>query len=204
VKLYYIPGACSLAPHIALREAGADFRIEKVDQNTKVTESGESYGAINFKGRVPALRLKNGTLITEGAAVLQFIADQAPKSKLAPANGSLERVRLQEHLSFISTELHKAFSPLFAAKPPKGEARQDAEAIINQRFDMVEKMLSDGRPFLLGDTFSVADGYLFVITGWLKPTGIGLGDRPNLRAFVDRVAARPAVQAAMKAEGLVH
>jgi len=204
VKLYYMPGACSLASHIALREIEADFEIDKVDSSTKTTESGESFSAINLKGRVPALRLDDGTVVTEGAAVLQFIADQAPAKKLAPEYGSLARTQLQEHLNFIASELHKAFSPLFSAKPPTGEARKDAEDLIGQKFDVIETILSDGRQYLLGDTFGVADSYLFVVAGWATPTGVGLGDRPYLRAFMDRVAARPTVQAAMQAEGLVH
>ena len=204
MKLYYMPGACSLAAHIALRETEADFEIEKVDPATKTTESGENFGAINFKERVPALRLSDGTIVTEGAAVLQFIADQAPAKKLAPENGSLARTRLQEHLNFIASELHKAFSPLFSANPPTGEAREDVERLIGQKFDIVDTILSDGEGYLLGDTFSVADSYLFVVAGWAEPTGVGLGDRPHLRAFMDRVAARPTVQAAMRAEGLVH
>ena len=204
MKLYYMPGACSLASHIALREIEADFEIDKVDSATKTTESGESYSAISLKGRVPALRLDDGSVVTEGPAILQFIADQAPAKKLAPENGSLARTRLQEHLNFISSELHKAFSPLFSANPPTGDARKDAEHLIGQKFDVVETILSDGRQHLLGDTFGVADSYLFVVAGWAAPTGVGLGDRPNLKAFMDRVAARPMVQAAMRAEGLVH
>ncbi len=204
MKLYYIPGVCSLASHIALREIGADFELDKVDSATKMTESGENYSAINLKGRVPALRLDDGSVVTEGPAILQFIADQAPAKKLAPENGSLARTRLQEHLNFISSELHKAFSPLFSANPPTGDARKDAEHLIGQKFDVIETILSDGRQFLLGDTFGVADSYLFVVAGWAVPTGVGLGDRPNLKAFMDRVAARPMVQAAMRAEGLVH
>ena len=204
MKLYYIPGACSLASHIVLRETGIDFEIEKIDPGTKTTENGEDFAAVNFKERVPALRLHDGTVVTEGAAVLQFIADQAPAKKLAPENGSLARTQLQEHLNFIASELHKAFGPLFSTNPPTGEARKEVEDLIGQKFDIVDKILSNGRTYLLGDTFSVADSYLFVIANWAAPTGVGLGDRPHLRAFMDRVVARPAVQAAMRAEGLVQ
>lgn len=203
MKLYYMPGACSLASHIALRETGVDFEIEKVDSATKTTESGESFTAVNGKGKVPALRLGDGTVVTEGAAILQYIADQAPATNLAPKNGTLDRTRLQEHLNFIASELHKSFSPLFAATPPTGAARKAVEDVIGQRLDTIESSLADGRPHLLGDTFSVADSYLFVVASWAKPAGVSLGDRPRLRAFMDRVAARPTVQAAMRAEGLV-
>ena len=202
MKLYYAPGACSLSPHISLREAGAAFDLERVDTRTRTTESGADYLAINPKGYVPALQLDDGEVLTECAAVVQFIADRHPAAGLAPANGSLERARLQEHLNFIASELHKAFTPLFDPSAPEA-AKQAAPAAVARRLDHVEWLLADGRAYLLGERFSVADAYLFTVASWTGPTGIGLDRWPRLAAFVARVAARPAVQAAMQAEGLV-
>lgn len=203
MKLYYKPGACSLASHIVLRETGADFEIEKVDTAAQKTASGADFGAINPKGYVPALRLDDGAVLTEGAALLQYLADRAPEAGLAPAAGSFERVRLQEHLTFVSSELHKAFSPLFG-DGLSDEARQAAVAKVARRLDNIEALLADGRAFLMGDDFTVADAYLFVVANWANFTGIDLGRWPNVEAFVARVAARPAVQAAMVAEGLIE
>lgn len=202
MKLYYAPGACSLSPHISLREAGAAFDLERVDTKTHRTESGADYLVINPKGYVPALQLDGGEVLTEGAAVVQFIADRHPASGLAPANGSLERARLQEHLNFIASELHKAFTPLFDRSAPEA-AKQAAPAAVARRLDHVERLLADGRAFLLGERFSVADAYLFTVASWTGPTGIGLDRWPKLAAFVARVAARPSVQAALRAEGLL-
>jgi glutathione S-transferase len=201
MKLYYLPGACSLASHIALREAGADFELDRFDKASKKTESGVDFLALNPKGYVPALSLDDGDLLTENASVLQFIADANPSAALAPAAGTRARVRLQEHLKFIATELHKSFSPLF--KPDTAEAEKEvAKKRVAQRLDLVETWLGDGREYLLGDSFSVADAYLFVIANWTGPTGIGLERWPHIAAFHQRVAARETVQAAMKAEGL--
>ena len=202
MKLYYAPGACSLSPHISLREAGVAFDLERVDTRTRTTASGADYLAVNPKGYVPALQLDGGEVLTEGAAVVQFIADRHPASGLAPANGTLERARLQEHLNFIASELHKAFTPLFDPSAPEA-AKQAAPAAIARRLDHVERLLADGRSWLLGERFSVADAYLFTVANWTGPTGIGLDRWPKLAAFVARVAARPAVQAAMRAEGLL-
>lgn len=202
MKLYYAPGACSLSPHISLREAGVSFDLEKVDTRTRRTESGADYLSINAKGYVPALQLDDGEVLTEGAAVVQFIADRHPDAGLAPAGGTLERARLQEHLNFIASELHKAFTPLFDPSAPEA-AKQAAPAAVARRLDHVERLLADGRAFLLGERFSVADAYLFTVASWTGPTGIGLDRWPRLAAFVARVAARPSVQAAMRAEGLV-
>lgn len=202
MKLYYSPGACSLSPHIVLRETGAAFDLERVDLATRKTESGADYAAINPKGYVPALTLDNGEALTEGAAIVQYLADQAPHSGLAPASGTLPRARLQEHLNFIASELHKAFGPLFTANASddvKGAAREN----VARRFDHLEKALSDGRSYLLGEAFSVADAYLFVVANWAKPTGISLDRWPRLAAFIERVAQRPSAQAAMRAEGLI-
>lgn len=201
MKLYYSPGACSLSPHIILREIGAPFEIERVDLATRKTESGADYAAINPKGYVPALKLDDGEVLTEGAAIVQYVADQAPQTGLAPAGGTLPRARMQEHLNFIASELHKAFGPLFSANS-SDDAKDAAKVNVAHRFDHVEKSLSDGRSYLLGEAFSVADAYLFVVSNWAKPTGIGLEKWPRLAALVERVASRPAAQAAMRAEGL--
>jgi len=201
MRLYYSPGACSLSPHIVLREINCDFALERVDNASKKTETGRDFLAINRKGYVPALQLGDGAVLTEGAAIVQYLADSKPDAKLAPAPGTMERVRLQEQLNFIASELHNAFTPLFSDTALESE-KAAAPARIARRFDNVEAMLADGRPHLLGDDFSVADIYLFVVVSWTKPTGIGLERWPHLRAHYDRMAARPAVQAAMQAEGL--
>jgi glutathione S-transferase len=202
MKLYYSPGACSLASHIALIEAGAQFEIDKVDTKEQKTESGENFSEINPNGYVPALRLDNGEILTEGAAVLQFIADTFPDAKLAPAGGALERARLQEKLVFISSELHKAFSPFFA-ETLEGAAREAALAKLAKRLNHIETQLSDGRAFLTGDQFTIADAYLFVVASWTRPLQIDLDQWPNVAAFVTRIAERPSAQAAMRAEGLI-
>lgn len=201
MKLYYMPGACSLASHITLREVGAAFDLEKVDAKQKKTERGADYTAINPKGYVPALALDNGELLTEGVAIMQYIADQNPKAGLAPAAGTLARARLQEQLNFVAAELHKAFSPLFNPSLPESD-KAAARERVGQKLDLVEQLLSDGRSYLVGDNFSVADAYLFTVTNWTGPTGIGLDRWPHLAAFQQRVAARETVQAALKAEGL--
>jgi glutathione S-transferase len=200
MKLYYSPGACSLSPHIALREAGIAFEAEKVDLGSKKTESGADYKAINPKGYVPALRLDDGKLLTEGPAIVQYIADQNPCSKLAPASGTPARYRLQEWLNYITSELHKSVGSLFNSKMPK-EWQDQVKEGISGRFDFLSKQLG-GKSYLTGDTFTVADGYLYTVLSWTGHLGIDLGKWPVLKAYVDRVAQRPAVQAALKAEGL--
>jgi glutathione S-transferase len=201
MRLYYSPGACSLSPHIVLRELGYDFALERVDNATKTTESGRDFLSVNRKGYVPALQLDNGEVLTEGAAIVQYLADNRPQANLAPAPGTMERARLQEHLNFIASELHNAFTPLFSDGAADAEKRV-APGRIARRLDNVEAMLADGRPHLLGEALSVADIYLFVVAGWTKPTGIGLDRWPRLSRHFERIAARPAVQAAMQAEGL--
>jgi len=202
MKLYYLPGACSLASHIALREAGVAFDLDRIDNATKKTETGTDYIAINPKGYVPALSLDSGDVLTEGAAILQYIADQHPEAGLAPEAGSLARTRLQEHLNYVATELHKSFSPLF--NPASSDAeKESAKKKLIQRLGLVDKLLSDGRSYLLGDKFSVADAYLFTVANWTGPTGIGLDAWPHIAAFQQRVGARESVQAALKAEGLL-
>ncbi len=202
MKLYYSPGACSLSPHIVLREAGLDFEIERVDLGSHLTETGADFLQINPKGYVAALRLDDGQVLTEGAAIVQFIADLRPESGLAPKPGTLERARLQEHLNYIATEYHKAFGPLFSSDASEA-AKATAATNVSHRLDYFEQIFADGRSYLLGETFSVADAYLFVVSTWTKPTGIGLEKWPNVSGFVTRVAGREKVQQAMSAEGLL-
>lgn len=202
MKLYYAPGVCSLSPHIVLHEAGADFDIEKVDIATRRTETGDDFAAVNPKGYVPALVLDSGDVITEGTAIIQYIADHFPTANLAPDYGTLARTRLQEQLNFIASEVHKAFYPLF--NPAASEdARTAARVTIARRLDYIENLLSDGGPYLLGGAFSVADAYLFTVASWTGPTGISLERWPSLTAYLERIAERPAVRAAMQAEGLI-
>ncbi len=201
MKLFYLPGACSLATHIALREVGAAFELDRLDNASKQTESGADFLAINPKGYVPALSLDSGEVLTEGVAILQYIADQNPGKNLAPAAGSLARTRLQEYLNFIATELHKSFSPLFTPGASE-EAKTAAKKKVAQKLDLVEKWLADGRRYLLGDSFSVADSYLFTVANWTGPTGIGLDAWPHLAAYQQRIGARDTVKSALKAEGL--
>ena len=202
MKLYYAPGACSLAPHIVAREAGIDLLLEKVDTQTKAVASGGDYRAINPKGYVPALQLDDGELLTEGPVIAQYLADRKPESQLAPKAGTLERYRLQEMMGFINSEIHKAYSPLFG-KDTLPQVRAERLETLAKRYALIEERLADGRQFLFGDRFTAADAYLFTVTNWAGFVKMDLGAFPNLRAFQQRVAARPAVQAAMKAEGLL-
>lgn len=201
MKLFYAPGACSLSPHIVLREAGVTFTLEKVDTAAGKTESGADYRTINAKGYVPALQIEDGAVLTEGAAVIQFIADRHPDANLAPAAGTLERARLQEHLNFIASEIHKAFTPLFRPDSSE-EMKAAAKANVRRRLSQMEQQLADGRAYLMGADFSVADAYLFTVASWTTPMGIGLDDWPHLQALVARIKERPSVRAAMAAEGL--
>jgi glutathione S-transferase len=201
MKLYYSPGACSLAPHIVAREAGIELTLEKVDIRGKRTASGEDFLAINPKGYVPALQLDDGQVLTEGPAISQYLADQAPDTGLAPANGSIARYQMQALLGYINSELHKSYSPLF--NPATGaQARAERIEYLGKRYGLIEKQL-DGADFLTGPTFTIADAYLFVVTSWATMLKIDLSAFPNLQAFQARVAARPSVQAAMRAEGLL-
>ena len=198
MKLYYSPGACSLSPHIALCEAGLDADTERVDLRAKKTASGADYRTVNPKGQVPALQLDDGTVLTEGPAVVQYIADQAPSKQLAPAAGTLERYRLMELLNFVSTELHKSFSPLFKPDTPD-DYKPIARRNLSERFELAAGMLGD-KPYLMGERFTVADGYLYVMLTWAKKMGIDLAQWPALGGYFDRVSARPAVQQALEAE----
>ena len=201
MKLFYAPGACSLSPHIALLEAGVPFTTEKVDLRAKTTESGLDYNTINPRGYVPALQLDNGQVLTEGPAIVQYIASQAPDKQLVPAPHSIGHYQLLERLNFISTEIHKGFGPLF--NPASGDdAKSAARAQLDKRFGHAADLLK-GHDYLVGDRFSVADGYLFVMLTWCDKIGIDLSKWPALQAFKARIAARPAVQQALSDEGLL-
>lgn len=200
MKLYFAPGACSLSPHIVAQELGIPVSLVKVDTQKKVTESGADFWAINPKGYVPAVELDNGQVLTEGTAIVQYLADSKPDGKLVPAAGSFERVRLQEMLGYINSELHKSYSPLFNPKTP-AETRSEREEYLRKRYGLIEKQL-EGKQYLFGDQFTVADAYLYTVTNWAAYVKLDISGFPNLLAFQARVAARPAVQAALKAEGL--
>jgi glutathione S-transferase len=199
MKLYYAPGACSLSPHIALREAGIPVELVKVDLGAHKV-GGNDFYSVNGKGYVPVLELDSGERVTEGPAIVQYIADQKPDSGLAPRPGTLERVRLQEWLNFLTAEVHKTFSPLFSPETPE-DYKPIARKKLGARFDWLTGQLQ-GREYLLGNRFTVADGYLFVLLGWTNHVGMKLEDWPVLKAWRDRIAARPAVKEALKAEGL--
>ncbi len=200
MKLFIKPGACSLSPHIVLEELGLPYETEVVDLARKTTASGQDFLAINPKGYVPALLLDSGELLTEGPAIVQYLADLAPEKQLAPANGSIARYQLQSWLTFIGTEVHKSFSPFFNPKAPQ-EWKDIARANLERRLAYVAQQL-EGRDYLLGSEFTVADAYLFTVLNWSKFIKLDLGAWPLLLAYQARVAARPAVQAALKAEGL--
>jgi glutathione S-transferase len=200
MKLYYSPGACSLSPHIALCEAGLPVELVRVDLATKKTADGGDFLAVNPDGYVPVLQLDDGSLLSEGPAIVQYIADRAPEKQLAPANGTLARYRLQSRLNFISTELHKSFSPLF--NPAAGaDWKEAARKTIAERLDHLQGRLTGD--YLLGDQFTVADGYLFTVLGWSKYVKFDLSPWPTLGAYLGRIAARPAVQQALREEGLI-
>ena len=198
MKLYYSPGACSLSPHIVLREAGLAFEPVLASTKSHKLEDGTDYYGINPLGYVPLLELDDGTRLREGPAIVQYLADQVPTKNLAPANGTLPRYRLQEWLTFIGTEIHKTFSPLFNPAVPE-DAKKIFRDKLSERFKWVDAQL-EGKTFLMGDHFSVADAYLFTVSNWTQPMKIDLSAFKNLVAYRERVAARPAVQEAMKAE----
>jgi glutathione S-transferase len=201
MKLYYAPGACSLSPHIVARELGINVELKKVNTKDKTIEGGGDYWKVNARGYVPALELDNGQVLTEGPAIVQYLADQKPDSGLAPKNGTIERYRLQEWLNFLTSEVHKQFSPLFKPNTPE-DYKPIAKENLATRFDWLDKQLA-GKEYLTGSQFTVADAYLFVLTNWTKPTQIDLSRWPNIAAFQKRVAARPKVKEAMQAEGLI-
>lgn len=202
MKLYYASGACSLSPHIVARELGIDVALEKVDLKTRRTETNRDFLEINPKGYVPALELDDGQVLTEGPVIVQYLADLKPDAGMAPANGTLARYRLQETLGYINSELHKSYSPLFNATTPD-EVREERKSYLRKRYALLEQRLAR-QPWLQGEQFGVADAYLFVVTGWAKAVALDLSGFPALLAFQKRVAERPAVQAAMMAEGLIR
>jgi glutathione S-transferase len=200
MKLYYSPGACSLSPHIVFRELGLDVKLERIDAKTHTYAGGSDYYAVNSKGSVPALQLDDGQVLTEGVVIVQYLADLKPEAGLAPRAGTMERYRLQEWLNFIATDIHKQLSPLFNPVL-NDEARASLKARFLQRLEVVAKRL-EAVPFLMGPSFSVADAYLFTILRWLKRFDLELSRFPSVEAFVKRVGERPAVKAALAAEGL--
>lgn len=201
MKLFYSPGACSLAPHIVAHELGIPLTLEKVDTKTKQTESGRDFNAINPKGYVPAIELESGEILTEGPVITQYLADQHPASGLAAPNGTLARYRLQEILGYINSEIHKSYSPLFNPAT-SAEVREERAQYLKKRYALIEKTLAT-QPFIAGPDFTIADAYLFTVTNWARLVKVDLSEFPHLLAFQKRVAERPAVQAALKAEGLV-
>ena len=200
MKLYYAAGACSLSPHIVALEAGIPVELVKVDTKAKRTASDQDYWLINPKGYVPALALDDGELLTEGPAIVQYLADLKPESGLAPANGTTARYRLQEMLGYINSELHKTYSPLFKPETPDA-VREERKEYLRKRYRLLEERLAR-HPWLVGDRFTVADAYLFTVTNWARHVAFDLSEFPAVLDFQQRVAARPAVQTALEAEGL--
>ncbi len=201
MKLYYAPGACSLSPHIVLLEAGITAELEKVDLRAKKTETGADFTSINSKGYVPALQLDNGLLLTEGPAIVQYLADQKPGSGLAPAAGSMERLQLQEWLNFLSTEIHKSVGSMFNPAMP-ADWKTTVLALIDKRLTWIDSQLK-GKTYLMGQQFTVADAYLFTLLRWAMHFKIDFERYPELKGYFSRVEARPKVQEALKAEGLI-
>jgi glutathione S-transferase len=200
MKLYYLSGACSLAANIALREAGLKFELVKVDRHTKKAADGLDFNEVNPKGYVPALTLDNGEVLTENVTVLQYIADRNPAAKLAPAAGTMERYRLMEWLSFINSELHKGFTPLFRQDAPQ-DTKQYARNNLTTRLDYLQRALG-AKTFLMGEQFTVADAYLFTVLSWGEHVNLDIGKWPQVKRLVERVGARPHVIEARQAEGL--
>ncbi len=201
MKLYYAPGACSLAPHIVAREAGLRPDLEKVDLRSGKTEAGAAFADINPKGYVPAIEVRDGEVMTEVSALIQYLADQAPQAGLMPAAGTAERYQVLEWIGFVSTEIHKGFGPLWNPASPE-EVKQAAKDKLFLRFAYIDQRLA-GQSYLTGERFTVADAYLFTVTNWTNFHGLSLTEYPNLAAFMSRVAARPKVQEALEAEGLL-
>lgn len=201
MKLYYAAGACSLSPHIVALETGISVELEKVDTKAKLTASGEDFWQINPKGYVPALQLDNGELLTEGTAIVQYLADLKPESGLAPANGTTARYRLQETLGYINSELHKSYTPLFKPDTPDA-VRDERKDYLRKRYALLDQHLAK-HDWLIGEQFTAADAYLFTVTNWAQHVGLDLSDFPAIIAFQQRVSSRPKVQSALKAEGLL-
>lgn len=202
MKLYYTPGVCSLSPHIVLRETNTPFELVKTDIRAKTVDGGGDYRAVNPNGYVPALALDDGTLITEGPAIVQYIADNAGATAIAPANGSIERTRMQSWLNFVSSEIHKTFAPLFNSELPDA-ARPIFQKKLRERFEFLDKHFATN-DYLMGKAFTLPDAYLFTVLRWGKPMGVDPTEFPNLKKYYARIEARPAVQAALKAEGLLQ
>jgi glutathione S-transferase len=200
MKLYYAPGACSLSPHIVSREAGISLDLEQVDNREKKTKSGKDYWTINPKGQVPVLELDNGERLTEGPVIVQYLADQKPASGLVPPAGSIDRYRVLEWLNFVTSELHKTYGPIFRPTTPE-EFKKISKENLGKRFDWIDKQLA-GKQYLMGDKFTVADAYLFTVLRWSPRIELDVGKWPNIKAYMDRVAARPKVQEALRTEGL--
>ncbi len=201
MKLYYSPGASSLLPHIVLREAGLSFELEKVSLKNKKTAGDRDFLRINAKGQVPTLQFEDGNVLTEGPAIVLWLADQVPEKRLAPAAGTMERYHMIEWLNFIATEMHKSFTPLFDGSAPDA-TKQAARERIERRLDYAQKALGE-QPFLIGEHFTAADAYLFTVLSWGAYVDIDITRWPKLAAFAARVGARPKVRDALKAEGLL-
>ncbi len=201
MKLYYSNGACSMAPHIVLRESGLPFELVRANTKTHQLDDGTDFYTINDKGSVPVLELDNGERLTEGPAIVQYIADQVPAMNLAPANGTMARYRLQEWLNFITSELHKSYGPLFRPNTPE-DFKVITKESLTTKYALVDKWLA-GKNYTMGDAFSVADAYLFTVTSWAGYVGLDLSQFKNVAAFMARMAARPSVQETLVAEGLV-
>lgn len=200
MKLFYKPGACSLASHITLREAGKEVSLLSVDLMKKRLENGDDFFAINPKGQVPALLLDDSTLITEGVAIMQYVADNAPESQLLAPVGALPRYKTLEWLNFIATELHKGFTPLFRPDTPE-EYKPSVRALLEKKLQYVNDTLSH-QVWISGAHFTVADAYLFTVLRWARAVKLNLAELTHIDAYMARVAARPAVAAAMAAEGI--
>lgn len=200
MKLYYAPGACSLSPHIVSREAGIGLELEQVDNREKKTISGKDYWKINPKGQVPVLELDNGERLTEGPVIVQYLAEQKPDAGLLPPAGTIDRYRVQEWLNFVTSELHKTYGPIFRPTTPE-EYKKISKENLSKRLDWIEQRLA-GKQYLTGDKFTVADAYLFTVLRWSPRIELDIAKWPNIQAYMDRVAARPRVQEALKAEGL--
>ncbi|MBS1170118.1 MAG: Glutathione S-transferase [Burkholderiaceae bacterium] len=201
MKLYYFPGACSLSPHIVLRELGLPFELERVDLSNKVTESGDDFLTINPKGCVPALLFDNGLVLTEGPVIIQYLADQVPDKNLVPLAGSIARYRVMEWLNYIATDLQKGFAPLFNPDT-SDDIRATVHANLTRHFDIIESQLEQSA-FIAGDRFTVADALLFAVLNWAQYVAVDLAPWPALLTYLERIAARPAVKAAMVAEKLM-
>lgn len=201
MKLYYAPGACSLAPHILMHEAGIPVELERVDNKAKTTQSGENFWDVNPKGVVPVLKLDDGQRLTEAVAILLYLAEKKPGSGLMPKHGTMDYYRMMEWLNYVSSEVHKQFTPLFKESTPD-EYRPLAKKNLHAAFTLLDKHLA-GKPFLLGDKLSVADIYLFVVANWARFQDIDMAQWPNLKAYLAGIRERPGVQKAMKAEGLI-